>query len=239
MLFLLRKKVHLLTGKQNQLLIHLKHSRSHQKETGVNSGLREDRHLKNLREYAHLKSSCQDNSLLDNGVGKNLRVDIHQNDHHGQNVLSPPNHQEVVELMIVAVIKDQDPGASHESAISLEADLHVIVTGNLLEASHVIVTKNPEVDHVMYAEGLDRGSVLVEGAGHRVIEIDEAGRVINAGGIDHANASGEVDHVRDTDEIETRAELAVDMIEGSILVLIIRIMKAVNQKSEFYIFCHI
>ena len=142
--------------------------------------------------------------------------------------------------MILVVIKDQDPGASHESAISLEADLHVIVTGGPLEASHVIVTGNPEVDHVMLAEGLDHVSVLVDGVGHHVTEIDEAGHVINAGGVDRVIASGEVDHVKDTEEIGTHAELAIDMIEGKFLVLIIRIMKAVDQKSEFYInvFCH-
>ena len=201
------------------------------KETEVNSGLQEDRHLKSLTGYAHHKSSCQDNSLLYNRVGRNLKVDIHQSDHHGQNVLSPPNHQEVVKLMIVAATKD--PGANQESVISQEADLHVIVTGNLLEASHVIDTRNPEVDHVSHAEGLDHVSVLGGGVGRHVTETEEAGRVISTGGVDHVIASDEVDHVKDTDETETRTE-AVDIIERKILIQIISIMKAVNQMSKLY-----
>lgn len=142
-----------------------------------------------------------------------------------------PSNPEVVELMII--VATRDPGVFHVSAIiNLEVDLHVIVTRGLLEASHVIVTRNPEADHVISTGDLDHASALVDGADHHVTEIGEADLEISVEGVDHVIASGEVDHVKDTEETETHVEVAADVIERKLLILVAKIMKAVNLKSE-------
>ena len=206
---------------------------------------------KNLREHAHHKSSYQGNSHLDNIVEKNLKQDIHRSNHLELHVLHPPSNQEVVELMMFAVIRD--PKAAHENVISLEVDLHMITTRGLLTTSHVIGTRNQGADLAIgtrnqgadlvigtrnrgadlgiSTEGLGHVSVLLgDGVDLLVTELDGA---INVGEADHMIVSDEADLVKDTKEIETHVEPEADMTEGKILILLIRMMIAVNLKSAF------
>lgn len=201
---------------------------NHQREKRVNC-LQEDHHLKSLigdhlkslTRDIHHKSSYQDNSLLSNGVEKNRKL---QSSHLEQYVLHLLGNQEVVERLIIVVVV-RNPG------VNLEANLHVIVT------------RNPEAGHEISTRDLNHVSELVGEAGHHVTEIEGAGHEISVGGVGHVIVLGEVDHVIVPDEVghvkgtgeEMDAELAIDMIERKILVLVIRTMRAVNLKSEYAI----
>ena len=236
MLFHQRKKViHLLTNKWKQLLIHPKQDMNHQRERLLNNVLQGDHHPKNLVE------DVRHNSLLGNGAEKNLRQGIHQSDHLDLLVIHPLSSQEVVELMTVVV---ENLEATHVSVIIINpgVDLHMIAIRSHLEADHEIVTGNhQEVDHENRS-GIDRVSVLVDGADHHATDIDGAGHANNVGGVDHVIASGEADHVNGIGE-EMHTELAVDVIEERIPILVIREMKAVILKSKlcdvlfYYQFC--
>lgn len=161
-------------------------------------------------------------------------------------MLHPPSNQEVVELMMFAVIRD--PEAVHKNVISLEVDLHMITTRELLATSHVIGTRNQGADLVIgtrnrgadlgiNTEGLGHVSVLLgDGVDLLVTELDGA---INVGEADHMIVSDEADLVKDTKEIETHVEPEADMTEGKILILLIRMMIAVNLKSTFCDKCFI
>ena len=232
MLCQLRKKVHLLKSKQNQLQTHPEQDMIHQREKLLNNSLQEDRHLKNLKGDVHHKSSYQLNCPLGNGVEKNPRQSIHQGGHLDQYVLHLLNSRETVELTIAVA---EDPEATHVNVIiNLEVDLHMTVIGRRLEAGHVIVTRNPGVDHGN-SLGLDHVSVLVDGAGHHVIEIDGVDHVINVGGVSHVIVSGGADHVKGIGG-EAHVELVAAMIEEKALIPVKRKMKTVILKSELYIF---
>lgn len=138
--------------------------------------------------------------------------------------------------MIPTVVVEEDLEVTHLNVvINLKADHHTIVTGSL-GANHVIVTGDClEADHGTSTEGQDHVSVSVDAAGHRVIELDEAGLVINVyvREVDRVTESDEVDHVKDTGE-EVRMEPAADMI-GEKILTVKRTLKAVNLRSEFYV----
>ena len=201
---------------------------SHQREKLLSNNLQEDHHLVNLKGDVRHKGSYQHNNHLGNGVEKNHSQNIHQSVHRlGQYELLLL--KEVVELMIVVA---EGPEATHVNVITnLEVDLRVIAIGSRREAGHVIVTRNPGADREN-SLGIDHVSVLVGGADHHVIETDGVDHVINVGGAGHVIVSDGVDHVRGTGG-ETLVGLAVDIIEEKILVLV-RKMKAVILKSEFY-----
>lgn len=152
-------------------------------------------------------------------------------------MLCHPKNQEVVELMMLVVVRD--PEATRVNVmVNLGADHHVIITRNCPGAGHVTITENHlEAGHVIATGGLGHVSMLVDEVGHHMIEIDEADHVISIGEIGHVTASDRIDHVKGTGE-GTHREAVVDAIEREILVLVIKTMKAVNQKSKLVSCCN-